>query len=112
MQCKRNNAGHVYRIDVPHFFHREDESVIDYYEREIALKLSQKDDPFWRNWTPEVFTHLQCQHCGAEEHIYLPCNYLKTIIYNPDIAFQWSKFTKMQYVQDGEVMFEKTVQVS
>lgn len=112
MKCKINPEGHIYRLDVPHLFHKEDETVVEYYERQIKQKLSQKNDPFWRNWKPEVFTFLQCQHCGAEEHVYLPINYLKTVIYNPDLAFKWSKFTKMQYIQDGDVLFEKTVQIS
>lgn len=82
--CKRNEDGHIFRLDVPHYFHKEDDSVASHYEMAIKHKLLTQYHPHSTNWTPEVFVFLQCQFCGLEEHVTIPISYLKTIIYDND----------------------------
>ena len=64
---------HEYRLDVPHYFHHEDESVKCHYENEIE----QSDD--------EVFTHLQCKLCDTQAQCFIDIKYLKKLLDGRDI---------------------------
>ena len=110
-KCKRNEEGHIFRLDVPHFYKKEDESVVEHYSNMIRHRLAQRDDPFWRNWTPEVFVHLQCQYCGAEEHIYMEMKYLSEVMWDPDFAMKWDTYKHLTMDINGDRVVDEIVKL-
>ena len=56
----------VYRLDVPHYFAKEDERVEDYYK------------PIFNGETK--MAHLMCVNCGDEQQVYIDRKYINEML--------------------------------
>lgn len=64
-----NQCVHEYKLDVPHFFSKVDDSVEDYYN--ILMQTEDSQD---------LFVHLVCPKCYEEAHTYMNVEEIKEIL--------------------------------
>lgn len=62
-ECKQLEC--VYRLDVPHFFHKEDERVSEFYKY---------------NGMTHQLAHLMCVNCGDEQQVYIDRKYINEML--------------------------------
>lgn len=67
IECK-----HEYRLDVPHYFSKEDDTIQDHYNIELQLTADEGRD--------EVFVHLVCPKCYDEQHTYMSHEELEYVL--------------------------------
>ena len=98
-KCKHTD-GHSFKIDTPTFFKLTKQTPEEYYQPKINAIMFGTDDWFYPR--SDVFTHLVCEHCQKEEHVYLPAKYLNTVMADDTFRFGVNQIKRLQYtLPDG-----------